>query len=1027
MIMAWTKEQEEAIYKRGANILVSAGAGSGKTTVLSARVLEYVKQGNSVKDLLILTFTKAAALEMKDRIYKQLKNNGYLAEANAALTSDITTFDAYSLNIVKKYYYLLGIDKEVGIADSNVIKHEKKKIITNLFNDLYAKEDKDFFNFLIHQNVKDDTNIIKGILTLSEQLELLVDPKEYLLNYANNYFNPTQIDNTIKDFVQVIATEFNYTLETFLTFKDLLEEDNQKIIDYLDNALMEANYCHTYEEMRDFLLNIKIPSLKKGTKTPEIDKARANITESIKNLKTNFFSQYESTEAIKDDILSQEGDIKFIIRVNLILLEEINKYKFKYLYFTYGDIAKMAIKLVKDFPEVRKDLAHLKEILVDEYQDTSDLQETFLSYIVHDNMYMVGDIKQSIYRFRNANPYIFKTKYANYTQNDGGLKIDLLNNFRSRNEVLQGINLIFNQLMTNELGDSNYQKDGQMIFGLTAYNAIKDANYNYNTEVLTYDKEQAEDYKREEIEAFICANKVKELVAKTSVYTKDDLRKTTYSDIAIIIDKATKFPLFKKIFEYLGVPLTIEKDLDIKDNSLTQTLIALLGIIKSLKNNNFDQTFKRNLTSVLRSFICNYNDEQIYHIIQNNNYNIELISKLKTIDLTQDSFSIYYDALNELNVYAKLPLIGAINSSLTIIDYIASMLVNYNKLGYDFSTSVDFLSDIVISDEKLAYKGLHAQADEVKLMTIHHSKGLEYPYCIFPLLYTKMNMDDFKKDYNLSDRYGIYLKKSNLNSENSALSVLNKEFELKKAISERVRLLYVALTRAREQMILILDKEETKSLHLNKLTSFKSMLDYAHCLNSYKKDINLEELNLTKQYNVSKTNELINQLGKEFSYSENDYHTQILNKGAISKETQTILSLETQELLDLGTNIHEVLASLDLKNPDYSLVNIEYQEYIKKLLAMPLFLNLKDANIYQEQEFYFTENGISYYGIMDLLLEYEDRYVIIDYKLSNLDKKEYIRQLGVYYRYLKTLTTKPIAVYLVSILKSEAKEITNEL
>ena len=217
--MAWTKEQEEAIYKRGANILVSAGAGSGKTTVLSARVLEYVKQGNSVKDLLILTFTKAAALEMKDRIYKQLKNNGYLAEANAALTSDITTFDAYSLNIVKKYYYLLGIDKEVGIADSNVIKHEKKKIITNLFNDLYAKEDKDFFNFLIHQNVKDDTNIIKGILTLSEQLELLVDPKEYLLNYANNYFNPTQIDNTIKDFVQVIATEFNYTLETFLTLK----------------------------------------------------------------------------------------------------------------------------------------------------------------------------------------------------------------------------------------------------------------------------------------------------------------------------------------------------------------------------------------------------------------------------------------------------------------------------------------------------------------------------------------------------------------------------------------------------------------------------------------------------------------------------------------------------------------------------------------------------------------------------------------------------------------------------------------
>lgn len=1022
--MPWTKEQEEAIYKRGTNILVSAGAGSGKTAVLSERVLEFVKAGGSVADLLVLTFTKAAALEMKERIYKKLKSNNYDLEANLTLSSDITTFDAYSLSIVKKYAYLLGLDSNIGIADQNVINKEIEKIITELFDSYYEINKEDFLNFLIHQNVKDDKGIIKACLDLNLRLDLLVDPISYLNEYESKYFKSDFVNKVVNDYTNLVKKEYESILNDLSYFKDELDEDNIKIINYLESYLSEASYIKNYSDINNSVNNFKMPALKKGT-DKIISEKKTKIAKVVKDFKDKYFALYNSEEDIKEDIIKQREDILFLVNLNKEIIYKINEYKRKYLYFTYSDIAKMAIKLVKEYKEVRDDLSHLKEILVDEYQDTSDLQETFLSYIVKDNLYMVGDIKQSIYRFRNANPYIFKNKYERFSHNNGGIKIDLLKNFRSRKEVLTGINLIFNNLMTNELGDSNYQKDGQMNFGLTAYDTYFEGKY--DTEVLSYEYPKNFEFKKAEVEAFICANKVKELVGKTRVFKGDKLEVTKYSDIAIIIDKSTNFSLFKKIFEYEGIPLTIEKDLDIKDNTLTKTLIALLGVIKGIYLRQYDNEFKRSLVSVLRSFIYSYSDEKIYNIIANNDFDIPLINKLKEIDLSLDSFNIYYEALAKLDIYNKLPYIANLNSSLVIIDYIANMLINYNKLGYDFIASVTFLNDIILSDENLTYKSTSNSSNEVKIMTIHHSKGLEYPYCIFPLLDTKMNLDDNKKKFNISNDYGFYIKKSVSNNDNSAISILDNELEKQKAISERVRLLYVALTRAREKMILVLNKEEEKNLRINNLTTFKKMLDYSNVLNKYKINVNLDDLNLTSDYNVYKVNDLINKKGIILNYSISNHHSNLLNKGQISKETSNLINKETRYLLDLGTSIHESLASIDLKNPNYKNVKLEHQKYIKNILNMPLFKDINKAKIYQEQEFYYEINNTSYSGIMDLLLEYDDHFDLIDYKLSNLDKEEYLRQLKVYRDYIKLISDKEVKVYLLSILKQEVKEITNEL
>ena len=203
--MKWTREQLEAINKRGSNILVSAGAGSGKTAVLSERVLEYVKASNSVKDLLVLTFTNAAAREMKERIYKKLKENGLEEEANYTLNSDITTFDAYALSLVKKYAHLLGVDKNIGICDSILVKKEKEAFINDLFSKYYEEKNEAFFKFLIHQNYKDDTSLIKGIIDLSFSLDLLSDPINYLNNYVNNYYSDNHILKVVDNYEKLIC------------------------------------------------------------------------------------------------------------------------------------------------------------------------------------------------------------------------------------------------------------------------------------------------------------------------------------------------------------------------------------------------------------------------------------------------------------------------------------------------------------------------------------------------------------------------------------------------------------------------------------------------------------------------------------------------------------------------------------------------------------------------------------------------------------------------------------------------------
>ena len=444
---SWTKEQESAIYECGKNIIVSAGAGSGKTAVLSERVLEKVMHGTDVDRLLILTFTKAAAAEMKERIRKKIKKNNLVEQLNKLDNSYITTFDSYSLSIVKKYHYLLNVKKNVNIIENNVLNIKTQEYLDEVMEEKYLEKDNNFCKLINDFCIKDDDDIKASILNLNNKLNMKYDKKEYLNNYLEKYYSEEYIMDKIKQYEELLKSKVKLFDITLYKLGDMVDTDYfTKLMDMCNNLINSDNY-HDIKTSVEVIT--RLPNLPRGSDefTKKTKDDLKGVLDEIKSL-----TYFTSIDEIKNNILMTKPYVEAIIDIINKLDSKIEFYKHENDLYDFVDISKMAIKVVMENNNIRDEIKnYFLEILVDEYQDTSDLQEAFISLICNDDLYMVGDVKQSIYRFRNANPNIFREKYNNYEKNNGGMKIDLLKNFRSREEVLNNINLIFDYIMSDSI------------------------------------------------------------------------------------------------------------------------------------------------------------------------------------------------------------------------------------------------------------------------------------------------------------------------------------------------------------------------------------------------------------------------------------------------------------------------------------------------------------------------------------------------------------------------------------------------
>lgn len=1025
--MAWTNEQKEAIYTEGTNIIVSAGAGSGKTAVLTERVLEKVKKGISVDNLLILTFTKMAAKEMKERIGDKLKKEGLTSELAKLDTADITTFDAYALSVVKKYHYYLNVSKDINIIDGSVITLYKRKILKDIFEELYEENNHEFIDFIQEYCIKDDKDIFEFILNINSKLDLKTNKREYLDNYINTVYDEVKIDNDIDNYIKVI-------LKLISNINDYLEYiDDDDYLAKLYDVLSPLLSAKSYDDIKSNI-SIKLPILRGASDiTREYrDKIKSTIDE-IKKLTT-----YDSYDDIKRGILSTKGNAKVIIDIIKKLDDITYNYKVKYNSYEYSDISALAIKLVRDNKEIREEIKNnLNEILIDEYQDTNDVQEEFISYISNNNVYMVGDIKQSIYRFRNANPYIFKNKYDTYSNNIGGIKIDLNKNFRSREEVINNINLLFDRIMDNDIGGADYSLSHRMIYGNLMYKGDGDNKEDNNFSVYNYLNDTT--FKNNEVEAFIIADDIKNKInSGYRAFGKDTngVRKIKYSDFAILLDSSKSFDLYKKILEYNGIPTSIVKSVNLTDGEVVLVIKNIISFIIKINDNKIDNEFKKLFISIGRSFLFNTDDNVLFDYFLNNNfkdsdiykisYNItkrlDTISLEEIIDLIVDNFDFYN----------KLFLLGDYNANILRIQKLKEITNSLINLDYDIYDYQKYLDDIISNNLKLEYSVNDNSTDTVKIMTIHASKGLEFGVCYYGELYNRFNNSDAISKYSYDNKYGIILPYKDKFLYNTIYHNLSYRDYVMENISERIRLFYVALTRAKEKMIFILPsntKEDNKSIGdiidnsiRGKYNSFASiMYSLESITKDYYKNIDINDINLSKDYNMISNNnykEHLKLINDKIEVNTTCILSSIKENKTFSKKDIHIVTKEEEDKLLYGRLIHELFECTDFNNLDN--LSDNNKKIIERFLEK---VDISHASIYKEYEFIYDEDNTTYHGIIDLMLEYQDNIKIIDYKLKNINDDAYIKQLNGYKDYIEKLFNKKTSIYLYSITLNTLEEI----
>ena len=1022
----WTEEQMLAIVKGKTNIIVSAGAGSGKTAVLTQRVITNLKKGMHINELLILTFTNNAAMEMKTRIKKAiLEDDEIKNEAKLTDSADITTFDAYVLSLVKKYHYLLNLDSDITLIDSSIIKKKKKDFIEEIFDELFTQKNEKFIKFVTDFGTKNARQTKKTILNLDYSFDLITKKEDYLNNYIESYYNKNNLDNLFHQFENTLLKRVESIKNLLLNLSFEVDSDYyDKIYKTLEPLLKSSNY----QEIRSNL-DFKLSPLRNAS-----DKAKyykEQISKIIKDLKslTEFHEQ-----VLKDDLLKTKEYAEVIIEILLKLTQKVNAYKFEYQVFEFNDISKFALEILDENEDIRNELKnYYKEIMIDEYQDTSDVQEQFIKYIENNNVYMVGDIKQSIYRFRNANPDIFKIKYDAYKEGNNGFKIDLNKNFRSRGEVLDSINQIFNHIMDDNIGNANYIKEHQLIFGNNTF--IEEGNNNYNNNLEIYNYLPDPNFTKEEMEAFIIANDIKKKVTSNYEVFDKTLRPCKYSDFCILIDRTTAFDTYKKIFDFLNVPINIYKDDNIMISDETSLINNIIKFIINIKNNKINETSRFCFASIARSYLYQLDDQTIYDTISQNKINESEIYEIAyNISKNLDSLSneeIIKKIIYDYKFYDKMIIAGNLNYRSIILDNLINKFKELNKVNMTIYEVNDYLDSLINDEESIKIPALLNKNDSVTITNIHKSKGLEYKICYFPSLHKEFNLMDLNNRIIFNTKFGLIIPNYDNGFKSTFVNFLNKETYIKDEISERIRLFYVALTRAKEKMIMVTNLIQNDNCttdengiidYLTRINyrSYKDILESVYpYIHKYIENIDLPEINIGYKYSQKNNINIDTEDSHKIIVNEKEYISELINEEHYSKSENKLITPTEVSNMEYGTHMHYILENTDFKNPDYSLLTNEEQEIIQELLNNQIMSNIKDANIYHEYEFIYENNKQIKTGIIDLMLEYPDHIDIIDYKLKNTNDPAYLKQLNGYKEYIENKNNKPTYIYLYSLLNKE--------
>ena len=1018
--------QLEALKPYDGNMLISAGAGSGKTQVLSQKVHDILKSGKAKPEsILVVTFTVAAAFEMKQRIKQNLAKNGVSKDIiNKIDSSHIQTFDSFANYLVRKYASYIGVSENIGILDDNILSVKIHEYIEEILDEQYKISDPKFINLLKSTCIKNDQNLRKIVMNLYKKISTYENKFDVLNNYETKYFDIEKIKQDYYGYLSIYKKYFIDLFETIFNKNFIDDTDRLGKLIPIVNDIIEAPIEQFYDAIQAF----KNPRAK--ARLPEEVKAPFNkFNDMVKELKGKL-KEYPDIDAAVSRVVESKEDVLYLIKIVKKLDEKIEAYKKYTNSYTFNDIARMSLKLF-EIPELKQKIRDsFKFILVDEYQDTSDIQERFIEQISNNNVYMVGDIKQSIYKFRFANCDIFRNKYFLYKKDTSkGKKVDMIDNFRSRPQILSTVNDIFSSLMTAEMGGADYKADHIINYGLKDYDdKIFDENL-YGMKLLTYNS------KDENIDRFaeikVIANKIIDLINnETQVYDKDGfLRPIQFSDIAILVRRKTNFNNFVRIFSDFNIPISCDTKNSYSDYDSLLAIESILTGINYFRNNlNDEAILKYVFASVGRSYLFDYSDEYIYNKIKDGTYiRDELFEKCSSSaafsvnNSVEDTFNFMIYTFGIIKNLYKLEYVP---ENLDKIEFLNGMARNFDISKLSFDDFCDFFFKLKEYDVSLEIETLDQTKNAVQLMTNHKSKGLEWPIVflsdITKSLSTKPNEIEEKGKFNLQS--GIYYKRYGSQQLKCFYDSYMKMLDKYEESSEYIRIFYVALTRARETLYMVCD-----SVALNKPTV--PIIKDRNILNLYK----LSQVELKEEEGSYKDNILE---GHNLVVEFDDKNSQIVEFCRVFEEKtsrtashavdKNELNDDLQSKLDFGIKLHEYMEIVDFKNPDISYIDEpRAKKIISKVLQMDVFKNcLKEDFIDAYKEYEFIDDNL--HGFVDLFLLFEDRIELIDYKLKNIDKDEYKIQLKTYKDYLEKTFQKPCRTYLISLLDTRMEEIIHE-
>lgn len=862
--MQFTPQQQKVIDLRNKNILVSAAAGSGKTAVLVERILGLILDEEHPVDidrLLIVTFTNAAASEMRERIGSAIEkrlesvpeNPHLLRQATLLHHAQITTIDSFCLFVIRNNFNEIGLDPGFRVADSGEVELLKQDIINEVFEELLEKEEtkQEFTELLEYLAYRGKEKVLEEIiLKIYNFSQSFPWPEEWLKERYNDYLITGDLQET--------------------TWGKLWEEDLGRQLEEMQNRLqnaisvcMDAGGPYMYvDALQSDLEQIELFRKKAGQERYELAQSLSYARLSAKKDSSVLPEKKESVKAIRDSVKKEMGSLtkKFfafsedtirsqmaeIASIEKTLIDTVLLFKSRFEarkreknILDFHDMEHLALEILIERYEDTKTKekswkptktaidyrSYFKEIMIDEYQDSNLVQEYLLQSISGEqedrhNRFMVGDLKQSIYKFRLARPEIFLEKYHTYSEDDDAKqqRVDLHKNFRSRKEVIDSVNHVFYQIMGEQVGKIEYTEKEALYPGAVYEESVDGSDY--TTELLLLENIE-EDGKQ--AEASMVAGRIRQLVGIFSVTDKETgkLRPAEYGDIVVLLRSNVGWDEeFYRVFMEQQIPACITSKTGYFSTKEVQILLSFLRTIDNPKQDI-------PLYGTMKSLFGRFSEEEIVCIKAMGQESLYENLKAVTEGNLGEKCACFLEKLNRyrdlvyvtpihklLRIYLKetgyLPYFAGLAGGRQRIANVKMLLEkaeNYEKTSYfGLFHFIRYMEQLQKYDIEAAEAGnVDESQNVVRIMSIHKSKGLEFPICIVAGLGKKMNQQDVHASLVCDMDLGIGMEyrnpKMRVKNTDMRRNVLAEKMRMDN-LGEELRILYVAMTRAKEKLIL---------------------------------------------------------------------------------------------------------------------------------------------------------------------------------------------------------------------------------